>query len=98
MSVILGIAGLLLTAAAAYVVFVRPSKNAYAAIAVASALLTIWRIAADQEPSTTIIQAVGTAIYAYLWWHNGGGNDTRRRLREAARPFKAVRRTAPVTT
>lgn len=31
----------------------------------------------------------------YCWWNNGGGDNTKRRLKKWAAKFKPVRRTAP---
>jgi hypothetical protein len=31
----------------------------------------------------------------WLWWNDGGGDDTKRRLKRWARKFTPVRRTAP---
>lgn len=36
-----------------------------------------------------------TALCAWQWWNNGGGDGTRRRLKSWARRFQGVRRTAP---
>lgn len=36
-----------------------------------------------------------SAWCAYSWWHGGGGDGTRRRLKKWARRFQGVRRTAP---
>lgn len=35
------------------------------------------------------------AVNAWIWWHGGGGDDTKRRLKSWARRFQGVRRTAP---
>lgn len=37
----------------------------------------------------------GAALFAWLWWHSGGGDGPRRRFKSWARRFQAVRRTAP---
>lgn len=37
------------------------------------------------------------ALDLYRWWHGGGGDGTRRRLRRLAGHFRGVRRTAPTT-
>lgn len=42
------------------------------------------------------IDAGLTAWVLWMWWHRGGGDGTRRRLRRWARRFQGVRRTAPV--
>lgn len=39
-----------------------------------------------------------TAWYAWMWWHSGGGDDTRRRLKSWAGRFQGVRRTASAAT
>ncbi|MEU3683730.1 hypothetical protein AB0E99_22720 [Streptomyces sp. NPDC030592] len=35
------------------------------------------------------------AVGVWMWWISGGGDGTRRRLRDLARRFQGVRRTAP---
>lgn len=42
------------------------------------------------------IHAALTAWHAHFWWHGGGGDGTKRRLRSLGRRFAPVRRTAPV--
>ncbi|WP_405759512.1 hypothetical protein OG234_13505 [Streptomyces sp. NBC_01420] len=76
----------------------RLSKTGRGALAIGFTLLTIVCAATNQWPLTTGSLAGNAAIWAWSWWHHGGDDDTRRRLREAMRPFRAVRRTAPVTT
>jgi hypothetical protein len=44
--------------------------------------------------TTLYLTAAGTAVMAWMWWHSGGGDGTRRRLRSWARRFPGVRRTA----
>lgn len=42
--------------------------------------------------------SVYAALFSWLvwtWWMGGGGDDTKRRLRQWGRAFKGVRRTAP---
>ena len=39
--------------------------------------------------------AAATALHTWNWWHGGGGDGTKRRLRSWARRFQGVRRTAP---
>lgn len=42
-----------------------------------------------------VIDMILGAGFAVHWWHGGGGDGTRRRLRRAAEMFRPVRRTAP---
>lgn len=39
--------------------------------------------------------AASAGLFVWLWWHSGGGDGTRRRLRAWAGRFHGVRRTAP---
>lgn len=41
------------------------------------------------------LSAAVAATSAFLWWHNGGGDGTKRRLKSWASRFQGVRRTAP---
>lgn len=41
--------------------------------------------------------AIFTAWWLYDWWHSGGGDDTKKRLRKLKRKFQPMRRMAPVT-
>lgn len=52
--------------------------------------------AENHDPVSAAISAAFTAVFLWLWWTNGGGKKTKRRLKRALR-FKGVRRTAPVT-
>ncbi len=45
--------------------------------------------------SNVYLMAAATALFAWLWWHSGGGDGTRRRLKSWAGRFQGVRRTAP---
>ncbi len=45
--------------------------------------------------SNVYLHAVFAAWMAWAWWHSGGGDGTRRRLKSWARRFQGVRRTAP---
>lgn len=88
---------LLLSVVVIYVTF-RPSKAGYGAVAIGFTLAAIWSALSGQPPAITSIYAGLAALWGWLWWKSGGDDDTRRRLREMARPFTPVRRTAPVTT
>jgi ABC-type dipeptide/oligopeptide/nickel transport system permease component len=41
------------------------------------------------------LNAAFAAWHAWVWWHSGGGDDTKRRLKSLGRRFQGVRRTAP---
>jgi hypothetical protein len=57
----------------------------------------VWGVRGAREGDTaaTVIDAALAAFYAWRWWKNGGGDDTKRRLRSLGRRFSPVRRTAP---
>ncbi|MFF1574828.1 hypothetical protein ACFVWR_18975 [Leifsonia sp. NPDC058292] len=48
--------------------------------------------------SNAYLQAVAAAVNAWLWWHSGGGDGTKRRLKSWASRFQGIRRTAPSHT
>lgn len=41
------------------------------------------------------MNVAGAAWFGWLWWHSGGGDGTRRRLKSWAGRFQGIRRTAP---
>lgn len=88
---------LLLDVVVIYVTF-RPSKAGRGVVAIGFTLAAIWSALSGQPSAVTWIYAGVAAFWGWLWWKSGGDDDTRRRLREAARAFTPVRRTAPVTT
>lgn len=45
--------------------------------------------------SVSYIAAASTALYGWTWWHGGGGDGPRRRLKSWLRRFQGARRTAP---
>lgn len=45
--------------------------------------------------SVLYLFAGGTALFVWLWWHSGGGDGTKRRLKSWAGRFQGTRRTAP---
>jgi hypothetical protein len=63
--------------------------------AVANALLLVSRALDDYRLAACMHAALGAGA-AWLWWHDGGGDGTKRRLKSWARKFRGVRRTAPV--
>ncbi|MEV5915770.1 hypothetical protein AB0M00_43670 [Streptomyces chartreusis] len=48
--------------------------------------------------SNVYLHAALGAWSAWNWWHSGGGDDTKRRLKSWAGRFHGVRRTAPQGT
>ena len=60
---------------------------AYLPVSVLSAV-NGWR-------SILYLCAGATALFVWLWWHSGGGDGTKRRLKRWAVRFQGVRRTAP---
>lgn len=66
----------------------------YALLATAAAFNTLDAINTN-APVWAAADAALTAYWIHRWWNNGGGDGTRRRLRDLRRRFEGVRRTAP---
>lgn len=49
----------------------------------------------QQDWLWALYQSGLTALEIWLWWRGGGGDDTKRRLRQLRQAFTPVRRTAP---
>jgi hypothetical protein len=49
----------------------------------------------DRDSLWALCETAACAYFAWRWWHGGGGDDMKRRLRRWARRFTPVRRTAP---
>jgi hypothetical protein len=62
--------------------------------AVAWGLYTLVMVLRHETGGSCFVAGV-TAVFAWLWWANGGGDDTKKRLRKIAKRFEPVRRTAP---
>lgn len=73
---------------------VLPLKRYYLHQAVVWSLVTIYDVW-QQRGMITYFDAGWTAMHLWLWWTNGGDDDTKRRLRSLKRAFSPVRRTAP---
>ncbi|MGW0948491.1 hypothetical protein ACWD4O_38875 [Streptomyces sp. NPDC002623] len=71
-----------------------PVRQYAATMAILNALAGVLS-AVSGWTSNVYIMAAATALFAWLWWHSGGGDGTRRRLRSWAGRFQGVRRTAP---
>ncbi|QES45217.1 hypothetical protein DEJ49_33295 [Streptomyces venezuelae] len=67
----------------------------YGVFALANALSALQNIR-EGSYGWAVFSAAISAACAYAWWHGGGGDGTKRRLRRLARRFQGVRRTAPV--
>lgn len=61
---------------------------------IGESLLTLWAIHQGMHFYAALYAACG-AVNFYVWWHRGGGDGTKRRLRSLVRKFTPVRRTAP---
>ena len=61
---------------------------------------TGWAIGSiiRHDEAMAAFSAAVAAISFWLWWYKGGGDGTKRRLREALKKFFPVRRTAPATS
>lgn len=91
-------AGIILAAAVIARVSGRiASRTLYALVGV-SQLINVVNAATHDSPVAGSVNAAGFALSAWLWWRDGGGDDTKRRLRRRARKFEGVRRTAPAAT
>lgn len=64
-----------------------------AAIALVGGLINF----ADRDWPPMAFWAAIAAAYIAMWWHLGGGNGTKRRLKKLKEKFVGRRRTAPVT-
>lgn len=62
--------------------------------AIASASYMIGGVI-SHSPVMSCLWAAALAYFAHEWWTGGGGDGTKRRLRQAASRFTGVRRTAP---
>lgn len=65
--------------------------------AIATGLASYASIMVGSLPSAVLNGAMA-AMGLYQWWHGGGGDGTRRLLREFRRRFVGIRRTAPQAT
>ncbi|MEW1565763.1 hypothetical protein AB0454_22590 [Streptomyces sp. NPDC093509] len=61
------------------------------AVAAVGCAIAGWRTA-------LYMNVAGGALFAWMWWNSGGGDDTKRRLKSWAGRFEGVRRTAPVAS
>jgi hypothetical protein len=71
-------------------------RTFYALTAVSNGVEVICSVARHLHGAAGF-EAALAAMCMWLWWQDGGGDDTKRRLRSWARKFHGVRRTAPAT-
>jgi hypothetical protein len=69
-------------------------RRIYGLGAVAYWLLVVSSIAWNARADASGMAGLA-AIYTWLWWRSGGGDDTKRRLRRLRGRFAGMRRTAP---
>jgi hypothetical protein len=75
----------------------RTSRNTtWALVAAANACFFAGNLAIGNKISSAVTAAT-LALSLWHWWNSGGGDGTKRRLRDWKRRFEGVRRTAPVT-
>lgn len=75
----------------------RISEKTYWGIcSLANAAGVVVEIAFHRNHTRICIDAAFTALFIWLWWKSGGGDDTKRRLRSLMKTFEPTRRTAPV--
>lgn len=73
----------------------RTARTTVYALMSAGATLAFFASAALGHRTLAVFFAVSAGLFAWLWWHSGGGDGTKRRLRRLAGRFHSVRRTAP---
>lgn len=69
----------------------------YGIAALSTAAASVFMALADMR-LWSYVAAATAAVNAYQWWRSGGGDGTRRRLKQWAGRFHGVRRTAPNPT
>ncbi|MFJ8727702.1 hypothetical protein [Streptomyces sp. NPDC093269] len=73
----------------------RISRLHYNALLVISNTLFGIGYALSGRSFAVCVHAALAAFSAWMWWHDGGGDGTKRRLKKWASRFQGVRRTAP---
>lgn len=91
------IAGLVLAVIGCALWHLDPGARGPGIAAVACLIRVVGLVLDDAPQGYYAIEAGLFASAAWSWWHRGGGDGTRRRLRRLAARFQGVRRTAPVT-
>ncbi|MDI9836230.1 hypothetical protein [Streptomyces sp. KAU_LT] len=81
---------------ASFLCTARDRPHGYAWV-VAGLLLHLVGAVAEGLRFLAAADAAVLALSLWSWWNNGGGDGTRRRLRQWARRFQGVRRTAPAS-
>lgn len=71
------------------------ARRFHGCMAIADGSLAVFNALAGERLPTCVASAL-CAYAAWRWWHSGGGDGAKRRLKAWARKFTGVRRTAPV--
>lgn len=66
-------------------------------IGCADSILSVDNMITGNTPIAATCASLAVLSF-WIWWNKGGGDDTKRRLRDALKKFSPVRRTAPVTS
>lgn len=69
-------------------------RQLWAGLSLGNAACLVAEILSDSKVMAGF-SASAVAVGAWMWWNSGGGDGTRRLLRDLARRFRGVRRTAP---
>lgn len=94
LSIALNILGILLVIPGAMSALSGDRRAMFGWLALATVALCLAAVVAHDQLRAGFHAGV-TAIVLWLWWNSGGGDGTRRRLRQWADRFHATRRTAP---
>lgn len=60
-------------------------------------VLAGWALFANGEWGLSIFYALLASVYFLIWWHSGGGDNFKKRLKKFKEKFVGQRRTAPQT-
>lgn len=71
-----------------------PLKQVSSIVAVLNILIAAVDLV-ERRYVTAGISTLAATYYLWVWWRNGGGDDTKRRLRSAWKKFEPTRRSAP---
>lgn len=75
----------------------KPGIAKYALRIAACMYVSGWAFFAEGDYFFAFFEAFVGSIYLIIWWHSGGGDNTKRRLKKFKEKFVGQRRTAPQT-